>query len=53
MPTKAITQKQILSELKQLEPARWPEVLDFIAFMRQRAAFTPKQAVPISQHYER
>jgi len=34
MSTREVTQDQILSELRALEPERWPEVLDFIGYLR-------------------
>jgi hypothetical protein len=34
MSTREVTQDQILQELHGLEPERWPEVLDFIGYLR-------------------
>jgi hypothetical protein len=32
----AVTEKQIMDELTGLDPTRWDEVLDFIAFLKHR-----------------
>jgi hypothetical protein len=37
MPRQNVTEKQVLEELSELEPSRWPEVLDFIGYLKQRA----------------
>ena len=37
MSTREVTQDQILEELRGLEPRRWPEVLDFIGYLRSIA----------------
>jgi len=37
MATGRVTQKQILEELRSLEPSRWSEVLDFIGYLKHRA----------------
>jgi len=34
MSTREVTQDQILGELLELDPDRWPEVLDFIGYLR-------------------
>ena len=34
MSTKEVTKEQILEELAELQPERWPEVLDFIGYLR-------------------
>jgi hypothetical protein len=41
MSTREVTPDQILEELRGLQPDRWPEVLDFIGYLRstgERAA---------------
>lgn len=37
MATGKVTQRQILEELRGLEPGRWVEVLDFIGYLKHRA----------------
>ena len=37
MSTREVTPDQILRELHGLEPERWPEVLDFIGYLRSRS----------------
>jgi hypothetical protein len=32
----SVTEKQVLEELSDLEPSRWPEVLDFIGYLKER-----------------
>ena len=47
MSTREVTPDQILQELHGLEPERWPEVLDFIGYLRstvERAA-SPQRAL--------
>ena len=46
MITGKVTQKQILEELRGLEPGRWFEVLDFIAYLKHRASLKEVQARP-------
>ena len=36
MAIQPITEKTILIELRSLEPDKWPEVLDFIGYLKQR-----------------
>ena len=36
MSVESVTEKQVLKELLDLEPSRWPEVLDFIGYLRER-----------------
>ena len=38
MPVENVTEKQMLEELSDLEPSRWPEVLDFIGYLKERAS---------------
>lgn len=38
MTTGKVTQKQILDELRGLEPGRWSEVLDFIGYLKHRVS---------------
>ncbi len=38
------TERQMLESLRGLEPGLWPEVLDFIGYLRQRAAKEGAQA---------
>jgi hypothetical protein len=38
MPAENVTEKQVLEELSDLEPSRWPEVLDFIGYLKERAS---------------
>jgi hypothetical protein len=42
MQTLAVAERQILSELQTLEPARWSEVLDFIGYLKQKVDLTKK-----------
>jgi hypothetical protein len=42
MQNAAVTEKEVLAELKGLEPSRWPEVLDFIGYLKERAAASKK-----------
>jgi len=44
MITARVTQKQILEELRSLEPNRWFEVLDFIGYLKHLA--TSERARP-------
>jgi len=37
MPLENVTEKQVLEELSDLEPSRWPEVLDFIGYLKERS----------------
>lgn len=38
MTTESVTQQQVLEELRDLEPNRWFEVLDFIGFLKERVS---------------
>ena len=38
------TERQVLESLRGLEPGMWSEVLDFIGYLRQRAAKERAQA---------
>ncbi len=38
MAVEMVTKKQILEELSDLEPDKWAEVLDFIAYLKYRAS---------------
>jgi hypothetical protein len=38
MSTREATQVQILEELRDLEPSRWSEVLDFIGYLKTATA---------------
>ncbi len=38
-----VNEEQILSELRHLQRDRWLEVLDFIGYLRQRAAAEPQK----------
>ena len=44
MATGKVTQRQILEELRGLEPGRWFEVLDFIGYLKHRARLGGAQA---------
>ena len=44
MATRDITETQILDALHKLEPDRWAEVMDFIAFMTHRTTLETAQA---------
>jgi hypothetical protein len=41
-----ITEKQIMDELSGLDPGRWDEVLDFIAFLKRRKRSDKELARP-------
>jgi len=41
MSTREVTPNQILAELRGLEPDRWPEVLDFIGYLK--STFRPTE----------
>ena len=41
-----VTEKEIIEELRRLDPSRWSEVRDFIAFLKQRAVQEPVQDHP-------
>jgi hypothetical protein len=36
MSVESVTEKQVLEELSDLEPNRWPEVLDFIGYLKEQ-----------------
>jgi hypothetical protein len=36
MSVENVTEKQVLEELLDLEPSRWPEVLDFIGYLKEQ-----------------
>jgi hypothetical protein len=36
MSATKVTQEEVLKELSNLEPSRWPEVLDFIGTLREQ-----------------
>jgi hypothetical protein len=38
MFTESVTQQKVLEELKDLEPSRWFEVLDFIGFLKEQTS---------------
>jgi hypothetical protein len=38
-----VTEKEILEELQGLDPTRWSEVQDFIAYLKYRSAQRPAQ----------
>jgi hypothetical protein len=38
MPAHSVTPQQVLEELRNLEPSRWFEVLDFISFLKERGS---------------
>jgi len=38
------TERQVIEGLRDLDPGRWSEVLDFIGYLRQRAAVDRAQA---------
>jgi hypothetical protein len=38
-----VTEKEILEELQGLDPTRWSEVQDFIAYLKYRSAQKPVQ----------
>ena len=44
MFTERVTREQILNELRDLEPGRWPEVLDFISYLKHRSALEQERA---------
>ena len=46
MATGMVSQKQILEELRGLEPGRWSEVLDFIGYLKHRVPQEPAQSFP-------
>jgi hypothetical protein len=46
MSTGTVTPHQVLEELKDLEPSRWSEVLDFISFLKERASGEPTEPGP-------
>ena len=48
MTISLVNEKQILDALHRLEPGRWPEVLDFIGYLHQRAASAPVQPAPLT-----
>ncbi len=48
MTLSLVNEKQILDALHSLEPGRWPEVLDFIGYLHQRAASAPVQPAPLT-----
>jgi hypothetical protein len=36
MSVESVTEKQVLEQLSDLEPSRWPEVVDFIGYLKHR-----------------
>jgi hypothetical protein len=48
MQSAAVTGHEVLAKLKELEPGKWAEVLDFIGYLKHRAA-TPKKVRPHSR----
>ena len=46
MTTGTVTEKQVLDELRGLEPDRWLEVLDFIGYLKHRASLERAQPPP-------
>ena len=46
MTTGTVTEKQVLDELRGLEPGRWFEVLDFIGYLKHRAILERAQLPP-------
>ena len=46
MTTGTVTEKQVLDELRGLEPGRWLEVLDFIGYLKHRASLERTQTRP-------
>lgn len=46
MTTGTVTEKQVLDELRGLEPGRWLEVLDFIGYLKHRATLERTQTYP-------
>ena len=42
MQSAAVTEQEVLARLKELEPGRWAEVLDFIGYLKHRADFSKK-----------
>jgi hypothetical protein len=42
MQTSAVTERQIIHELQDLEPEKWSEVLDFIGYLKQRKVVARK-----------
>ena len=48
MQTSAVTERQIIYELQNLEPEKWSEVLDFIGYLKHRKA-AAKKVQPHSQ----
>jgi len=36
MSVESVTEKQVLEQLSDLEPSRWPEVLDFIGYLKEQ-----------------
>jgi hypothetical protein len=48
MTISLVNEKQILDALHRLEPGRWPEVLDFIGYLQQRATSVSVQPAPLT-----
>ena len=46
MTTGTVSEKQVLEELRSLEPGRWLEVLDFIGYLKHRANLERAQSPP-------
>ncbi|MGD8795060.1 MAG: hypothetical protein PVF47_21100 [Anaerolineae bacterium] len=42
MAVKKATEKQVLDELRELEPEQWFQVLDFIGYLKHRTAQEPR-----------
>jgi hypothetical protein len=42
MQSAAVTEQEVLAELKELEPGKWAEVLDFIGYLKHRASTSRK-----------
>ena len=43
MVIRAVSEKQILATLYELDPSLWAEVLDFMAFLKQRVTLEREQ----------
>jgi len=42
MQSTAVTEQEVLAKLKELEPGKWTEVLDFIGYLKHRAPTSRK-----------
>jgi hypothetical protein len=42
MQSATVTEQEVLAKLKELEPGKWTEVLDFIGYLKHRASTSRK-----------